>query len=83
LSPLSKTQIQRVHIGGTDIEDLTPLANLPLTRLIFNPAKVTKGLEAIKKIPTLQELGTTLEGRMWPADFWAQLEQGPQNKPAE
>jgi internalin A len=74
LGPLaSVTSLQRLHIGDTGVRDLTPLAGLKLTRLIFQPDRITNGLEAIRGMTSLQELGLTLEGRMAPAQFWAQF----------
>ena len=46
----------------------------------FVQPKVKKGLDEIKKISTLAEVGSTLDGCMWPADFWKQLDAA--NAPA-
>jgi internalin A len=74
LGPLAAVKsLQRLHIGETPVRDLAPLAGLRLTRLIFNPARITNGLEAIRGMSSLEELGTTLEGRMPPARFWEQV----------
>jgi internalin A len=77
LAPLSNmTSLKRLHIGETGVSDLTPLKGLALERLIFNPAKITNGLEIIRKMGTLTELGLTLETRMPPAQFWAMVDHG-------
>ncbi len=80
LGPLASSQLQRIHIAGSKVEDLTPLANVPLTRLVFTPALIKSGIEAVRKIPTMIEIGTRFEdgagglesdlvppGKFWPA----------------
>lgn len=77
LRPLSgMSSLKRLHIGGTRVRDLTPLKGLRLTRLIFSPKAINAGLEAIRHMNTLTELGTTLETRMNPKQFWELYDQG-------
>ena len=68
--------LQRLHIGETPVSDLTPLKGLMLTRLIFTPSKITKGLDVARNMKTLTEIGATLETKMAPAQFWALYDQG-------
>ena len=76
LRPLSKmVSLQRLHIGGTKVTDLTPLKGLKLTRLIFTPKNITAGLETIRNMKTVTELGTSLESRMPPKQFWQLYDQ--------
>jgi internalin A len=76
LRPLAKmSSLKRLHIGGTKVKDLSPLKGLPLTRLIFSPKNITVGLETIRKMKTLTEIGTTLETRMPPKQFWQLYDQ--------
>jgi Leucine-rich repeat (LRR) protein len=76
LRPLSHMALQRLHIGDTPVEDLTPLANLALRRLIFTPANISRGLEAVREMTSLSEIGTTFENRV-PADqFWQRYDRG-------
>jgi len=69
-SRLAGSGLQRLHIAETPVSDLTPLAGLKLTRLIFTPGSIEKGLEIPKNMDTIYEIGTTFESRMPPADFW-------------
>lgn len=75
LSPLASTRLQRLHIAETKVLDLSPLAGLPLTRLVFTPARIEKGLEAIRSIPTMREIGNRFDDSgktlVAPARFWA------------
>lgn len=77
LGPLSKMlTLQRLHIGETPVSDLAPLRELRLTRLIFTPSKITQGLDVARNMKSLTELGTTLETKMAPAQFWTLYDQG-------
>lgn len=79
LSPLANTRLQRLHIGETPVTDLTPLASLQLTRLVFDYGGIKKGLDGIKAMRSLQEIGSKFEGStpedtikdlVPPAQFW-------------
>lgn len=76
LSPLAGTSLQRLHIGETPVTDLTPLAGLPLTRLVFDYDKIEKGLDVVKAIPSITEIGTAYDDNkkdlVLPAQFWAE-----------
>ncbi|MBX3447971.1 MAG: hypothetical protein KF777_00340 [Planctomycetaceae bacterium] len=79
LSPLAAMgTLQRLHIAETPVQDLTPLANLRLQRLIFSPEKITAGLDAIRKMPSLTELDIEFrEPQRWsPDEFWQRHDAG-------
>jgi Leucine-rich repeat (LRR) protein len=79
LTPLIGTDLKRLHIDGTPVTDLTPVATLKLTRLIFTPARIERGIDAVRTMTTIREIGTTSEERMNPARFWALYDQGAFN----
>ena len=76
LRPLSQMALKRLHIGDTPVEDLTPLANLALRRLIFTPGNISRGLEAVRGMTSLREIGTTFENRMPAEQFWQRYDRG-------
>jgi Leucine-rich repeat (LRR) protein len=77
LSPLAGCKsLKRLHIGNTPVTDLSPVQGFELQRLIFNPLKISKGMDIVHGMSSLQELGTTLNGRMSPAQFWNVNSQG-------
>ena len=77
LSPLAEmSSLRRLNIAGTAVTDLTPLAGHQLQRLIFDPARIVKGLEMIREMSSLQELGVDFDHRMAPAEFWAKFDAG-------
>ena len=66
--------IQRLHIGETLITDLTPLKGVNLTRLVFSPERIKRGLDVVKRLSNLREIGTKFDdtGRdlTSPKNFW-------------
>ncbi len=67
--------LQRLHIGETMIEDLTPLAGVNLTRLVFSPSRIKRGMKVVRSLYGLREIGTVFDdsGRdlTSPDRFWA------------
>ena len=77
ISPLAgHPVIQRLHIGRAEVTDLTPVGQMKLTRLIFTPSKIKKGIDVVRNSPTLQELGTNFDNRMPPSIFWSMYDEG-------
>lgn len=76
ISAFAGHPLQRLHIGGCSVSDLTPLRQMRLTRLIFDPAQVEKGLDAAREMPSLREIGTTFDNRTSPPIFWNQFDAG-------
>lgn len=70
--------IQRLHIGETLISDLTPLRGLNLTRLVFTPSRIERGIDIVKGLSNLKEIGTRFDDQgkdlMPPDAFWAQFQ---------
>jgi internalin A len=88
LSPLAGNRsLRRLHIGGTAVTDLSPLAGLRLERLIFDPQKITVGIEAIRNMDSLRgldvEFGPEQQDVMSPAQFWERYDAGEWQSGAE
>ena len=80
ISPLKgHPTLQRLHIAGTEVTDLSPLQWMKLTRLIFTPNRIKKGIEHARQLQGLGEIGTEFEGRMPPAQFWPLYDAGKFN----
>jgi internalin A len=80
LTPLSNmVALERLHIAETFVNDLMPIKNLNLTRLIYTPKNITTGNQIPKEMKSLRELGTTFENRMSPEVFWKLYEEGKLN----
>lgn len=70
------TTLRRLNIAGSGVKDLTPLAGLQLERLIFTPAKIEKGIEAVRGMASLQTLATTFGEPLPAATFWERYDAG-------
>lgn len=76
LSPIAgMATLQRLNLEDCAVTDLTPLKGLSLQRLIFDPAKIRKGLDIVRNMGSLQHMHTYFpEGRqpqfLSPAEFW-------------
>lgn len=70
--------LQRLHLGGSGITDLTPLQGLRLSRLILTPGRIEKGWDVVRRMDTLQELDVELrEPQRWtPEEFWQRYDAG-------
>lgn len=78
--------LQRLHIAETEVTDLTPLQWMGgLTRLIFTPNRIKKGIEYARQMPSIREIGTAFgtpedEGKMFPPNqFWQMYDEGKFN----
>ncbi len=81
LSPLvggTYPQGLRLHIGETPVKDLAPLGKVPLTRLVFTPGNIKSGLDEVRKIPMLREIGTQFDDGgndlLPPTAFWPKFD---------
>ena len=55
------TSLKRLNIAETDVKDLTPLAGLELERLIFTRDNIDVGLEVVRAMTSIREIGESLE----------------------
>lgn len=71
LKPLAKmTSLKRLNIAEAPVADLTPLKHLKLERLVFTPGNIMKGLDIVRNMKSLKEVGTMLDTLMPPEEFW-------------
>ena len=72
--------LERLHVGETKVTDLTPLKGMNLTRLVFTPNRIEKGIEEARRLRGLNEIGTQFDDKgrdlMPPASFWARYDEG-------
>jgi hypothetical protein len=73
--------LQRLHLGESEVSDLRPLEGLRLTRLILTPAKITAGMDVVRRMETLNELDVEFrDPRPWsPEEFWQRYDAGELN----
>jgi Leucine-rich repeat (LRR) protein len=80
LTPLKGHSLERLHIANTPVTDLSVLQWLHLTRLIFTPGRIQKGIEYARNMETLAEIDTEFDSQprrpLSPAEFWRLYDAG-------
>jgi serine/threonine protein kinase len=77
LSPLTEMPLQVLYLQDAEVVDLTPLAKCPLETLFFSPEKIVRGMDVLRKMPTLKIIGKdTTEKNQTAAEFWARYDRG-------
>jgi len=73
-------RLQRLHIAGTPVTDLRPLAKLPLKRLVFTPSNIKEGIMEVRRIGDMQQIGTMFgdpdSDLTDPVTFWKKYDEG-------
>jgi serine/threonine protein kinase len=76
ISPLKGIRLAILGICNTPVSDLSPLEGMQLTQLVFTPAKIKKGIEAIRGMRSLQKIGPFYNALYTPAEFWRRYDSG-------
>lgn len=80
LSPLrGMTSLRRLNLSDCrNVTDLTPLEGLQLERLTFNPERIKRGIDAVRKMKSIRTLHTRFPGGrpFPPAAFWQAYDSG-------
>lgn len=76
LSPLKGMKLEYLYCDHTLVSDLTPLAGMKLKRISFSPSPGLKGVEILRQMDSLTDLGTFYD-KMLPKDvFWKSYDDG-------
>jgi hypothetical protein len=71
LKPILKMPLTFLVLSGTEVRDVTALKDLPLERVVLPKRTGVKGVEALKDVRTLREIGYEPDGRgQTPETFW-------------
>jgi len=76
LSPLKGAGLKRLSLQETSVADLSPLKGMKLELVLFEPKNITNGIDIIRNMPSLIEIGTNNATIMPPAEFWAKFDAG-------
>jgi serine/threonine protein kinase/Leucine-rich repeat (LRR) protein len=80
LSPLEGMPLTTLGINQTQVDDLSPLRGMNLTEVFLTAKAITKGMEVLREMKSLQTIGPGFDGSKWvkfPADkFWKKLDAG-------
>jgi hypothetical protein len=78
LEPLRGLPLYFINMTGSDVSDLTPLADLRLRQFWFTPRRIKKGIAAIRSRTTLRAIGVGFSSgrRRSVPQFWAKQGAG-------
>ncbi len=82
LSPIAGMPLENLDFAGSPVADVSPVAAIKtLKGLNFTPATVTRGIAAVRAMPSLERIGTAWNAN-WPAkEFWERYDKGEFGKP--
>ena len=83
LSPLieSRMSLSIVGFSETPVSDVTPLEGMKLTQLHFTPKNITKGIDIVRNMKSIERFGTRGWGEFSAAEFWKKYDAGEFSKP--
>ena len=76
VTPLKGMPLRDLAMHLTSVTDLSPLQGMELERLTFDPGKITKGIEILREMETIKEIGTDHYHLMKPEEFWKKYDAG-------
>jgi serine/threonine protein kinase/WD40 repeat protein/Leucine-rich repeat (LRR) protein len=76
LSPLEGMPLLEFQCQRSLVSDLSPLKGASLTRIVFTPRNITKGLDVIRQMNSLTTIGPYWGGEVPPAEFWKRYDAG-------
>lgn len=81
LSPLQGMPLEVLRCDTTSVTDLTPLQGMKLTKLSLTPKKISKGMDVIRQMKSLQSIGIVWNEYVPTAEFWKKYDAGEFGKP--
>lgn len=76
LTPLKKMPLRLLAFDQAKVSDLSPLQGMALEGIFFTFADISNGMDAIRRMQSLAEIGTS-GGKAWSAaDFWKKYDAG-------
>jgi hypothetical protein len=82
LAPLQGMPLRALNIMECTVPDLTPLAGLSLTELYLTPRTISRGMDAVRRMKSLNTIavGFLQNDRFTPEEFWKRYDAGEFNK---
>ena len=76
LSPLKGMPLSELFCEATPVSDLSPLAGMNLTTFGFTPRRITRGLDIIRQMKSLQTILPGFYKQFPTAEFWQRFDAG-------
>ena len=68
--------LERLDVRGTPVSDLAPLKGMKLEVFLFTPKNITKGIEIIRGMKSIREIGRDDKHLRKPEEFWKKYDAG-------
>ena len=81
LSPLKEMPLGYLTIENTAVSDLTPLEGMKLRSVTLTPRSLHVGLEILRRMPSVQMIGTAWNDVSPSEQFWKRYDAGEFGKP--
>ena len=81
LSPLRGMPLTKLRCYVTNVSDLSPLQGMQLTEIGLTPKNITKGMDAIRQMTSIQTIWIDGTLKWPPAEFWKKYDAGDFGKP--
>jgi Leucine-rich repeat (LRR) protein len=76
LTPLRGMPLERLDFGQSLVRDVSVLKGMRLKYLSFSPGSITNGLDSIRAMTSLQDIGTAEGEHLTPREFWQRYDAG-------
>ena len=76
LTPLKDLPLAKLHCHGSRVSDLSPLEGMNLGEFTFTPKNITKGLDLVRQMKSIQSIGLDYPHRLAAGDFWNKYDAG-------
>lgn len=80
LTPLQGMKLKHLVINVTDVTDLTPLDGMALQEINLTPRRITKGMDVLRRMKSLNGIAVDKGRRFPPEEFWKRYDAGEFNK---
>ena len=79
-SPLEGMPLTLLECDNTLASDLSPLKGMSLTRITLTPKNITRGMDGIRQMASLEKIGvSTWDRGLPPVEFWKKYDAGEFN----
>ena len=76
LSPLAGMPLKDFRFHLTRVSDITSLQGMDLETIALTPKNITKGMDTIRKMKSIQAIYTDWETKFTPVEFWKKYDAG-------
>lgn len=81
LSVIEGMPLESLLLTDTGVSDLSPVRDLKLTSITFTPGNITKGIDLLRQMDSINTIGIRHWEMKSPAEFWKKYDAGEFDEP--